>query len=240
MCMTWFSVSLRISSVCTVHDADTGTSWFECCCSIKCLHPNVYVFPCCDEYRLEQRKKTEIQSCLKNTAVVWAQTHIVSIALNSITSHHAQGEVPTNIMGNPVKETVGAVMETLPPLSSQELLFQVESSAYFQIHCHFLRWPKHQKHLICSAALRALFSRDWLNNSAEPARRPRPITGSGQAYQPERERGREIEREKGSPSKRRHIVVQKLHYRNIWYNNTNRSGPYILSNCREAFLVTSW
>ena len=115
------------------------------------------------------------------------------------------------------EERVGAALETRSLLNSQELLSEVEPSAYFQIHCHFLHWLKHQKHLIWSTAWRALFSRDWLNKSAEPARRPCPIRGSGQAYEPGGWR-------EGS-SKGMDINVQKLHYRKIWYNNENRSGP---------------
>lgn len=51
-----------------------------------------------------KQKKSEIQPCLKKTAVAQSQTHIVSIAPDNIISHHLQGEIPANIMGNPVKE----------------------------------------------------------------------------------------------------------------------------------------
>lgn len=46
------------------------------------------------------KRKNEIQNCLKNESIAWAQLQVVFIALDSIISHHLQTEIPANIMGN--------------------------------------------------------------------------------------------------------------------------------------------
>lgn len=104
-----------------------------CCCSINCLHPNVYIFPCSAKDGLKQTKKTEIQPWMKNTAVVWSQTHIVSIALDNIISYHLQGWNHCQHHGKPCEGVGGWVGSGCDgnTASSKFRGTAVESSAYF-------------------------------------------------------------------------------------------------------------
>lgn len=110
MRMTGFYLKLIIGSVCTVHVVPL------LCCSIKCSHLNIYVFPRCAEVWWELKKKRRNPALFeKHSLSCRSQTHIVSIALDNIISHHLRGEVPANIMGKPcegVGEGVGDLMET--------------------------------------------------------------------------------------------------------------------------------
>lgn len=125
--------------------------------------------------------------------------------------------------------------EAQPQLYSEELLFQVESSAYFQNSLSFRSLTITAKTLQHSAAWRALFNGDQLNRSAERARGSRPITEQTGVPGWERKRGKQ--------SRGRDIHVGKLHYRNVWFNNRNGSGQYIRSKCQAGILgclMQSW
>lgn len=64
-------------------------------------------------------------------------THIVSIALDNIISHHLQGEVPANIMGNPVGWVGGCEGNT----SSSKFSGIAVSSGVISIFSNSLSFP---------------------------------------------------------------------------------------------------